>query len=190
MSAAQPTAEQLAALRAYATANGRTWKSKLLHSWETGDTHGQWTAPLRQVRNNFGPSWLVRFKFPAAQAAPAISGEAFTGAAVKRAAHTPAPWTIRRRTGEDRLDQVIEFAGSDTHTACAVAVIFPEDDHSEAIRMADANARLIHAAPDLATSAADFLAWFKTFVGRDCYAEINCEELTALRAALAKAGVA
>lgn len=60
----QPTPEQLAALIAFAAANGRTWKDKLNRSWEVGDTHGQWTAPLRQVRNNLGPSWLMRFKLP------------------------------------------------------------------------------------------------------------------------------
>jgi hypothetical protein len=63
----QPTAEQLAALVAFASSNGRTWKEKLQRSWEQGDTHGEWTAPLRQVRNNLGPSWLVRFKLPGAQ---------------------------------------------------------------------------------------------------------------------------
>ena len=59
--------EQLAALRAFADANGHHWKSKLSHAWSTGryrdyngtDDYGA----LQQVRNTFGPSWLVRFSF-------------------------------------------------------------------------------------------------------------------------------
>ena len=73
MSATHPTPEQLAALLAFAAANGRTWKSKLLLSWESCDTHGEWTAPLRQVRNTFGPSWLLLFKLPAVAAEAAVS---------------------------------------------------------------------------------------------------------------------
>lgn len=59
----QPTAEQLNALAHYAAAHGRTWKSQLNHAWMTGD---YWSSDqsnyLQQVRNEFGPSWLVRFK--------------------------------------------------------------------------------------------------------------------------------
>lgn len=40
---------------------------------------------------------------------------------------------------------------------------------------------------ELADSAQAFLKWFATFVGRDVMAEIDCEQLTALRAVLAKA---
>lgn len=36
----------------------------------------------------------------------------------------------------------------------------------------------------LQRAARDFLAWFETFEGKAVVAEINCEELTALRAAL------
>jgi hypothetical protein len=39
-------------------------------------------------------------------------------------------------------------------------------------------------APDLKTSAVAFLAWFETFIGKQAFAEINCEQLTNLRAAL------
>lgn len=59
--------EQLAALRAFADANGAQWKSKLNVAWSTGryrDYGG--TAEygyLQQVRNVFGPSRLVRFSF-------------------------------------------------------------------------------------------------------------------------------
>ena len=60
------TADQLAALRTFAKANGRSWKSKLNHAWSTGryndysgtDEYGL----LQEVRNQFGPSWLVRLR--------------------------------------------------------------------------------------------------------------------------------
>lgn len=40
---------------------------------------------------------------------------------------------------------------------------------------------------ELANSANAFLVWFRAFIGKETFAEINCTELTALRAALAKA---
>ena len=60
-------ADQLAALRTFADANGRDWKFKLNHAWSSGryreyngtDNYGY----LQQVRNTFGPSWLVKFSF-------------------------------------------------------------------------------------------------------------------------------
>jgi hypothetical protein len=54
------TPEQLAALRSYAAEHGRTWKSQLNDDWMNGRASG----PLQQVRNQFGPSWLIRFKLP------------------------------------------------------------------------------------------------------------------------------
>lgn len=57
-----PTAEQIAALQAYAAKNGRTWKDKLMTDWMNGRAQGS----LQQVRNDFGPSWLARYKLPAA----------------------------------------------------------------------------------------------------------------------------
>lgn len=48
---------QLFALERYAKEHGRRWKSQLNHDWMTGRT----TGTLQQVRNAFGPSWLVRF---------------------------------------------------------------------------------------------------------------------------------
>lgn len=56
----RPTPEQLAALSAYAAEHGRTWKSQLNDDWMNGRASG----PLQQVRNQFGPSWLVRFRLP------------------------------------------------------------------------------------------------------------------------------
>lgn len=61
-----PTVEQLQALLGFAKANGRTWKSNLRHCWETGrysDYNGANRCDLlQQIRNSFGPSWLIRFK--------------------------------------------------------------------------------------------------------------------------------
>lgn len=51
----EPTAEQWEALTAYAAAHGRTWKSKLLDDWTNARTVG----PLQQIRNSFGPRWLL-----------------------------------------------------------------------------------------------------------------------------------
>lgn len=60
-----PTTEQIEALKTFAAANGRTWKQALRHAWETGrydDYNGTERSDLlQQVRNSFGPSWLIRF---------------------------------------------------------------------------------------------------------------------------------
>jgi hypothetical protein len=58
------TPEQLAALRAYAGEFGRSWKAKLNRDWMSGQSCG----PLQHVRNQFGPSWLVRFSFKSYEA--------------------------------------------------------------------------------------------------------------------------
>ena len=51
----EPTVEQWEALKAYAAEHGRTWKSKLLDDW----TYARTSGPLQQVRNTFGPRWLM-----------------------------------------------------------------------------------------------------------------------------------
>ena len=59
--------EQLASLRTFANANGVQWKSKLNAAWATGRYRDYPGTPaygyLQQVRNVFGPSWLVKFSF-------------------------------------------------------------------------------------------------------------------------------
>lgn len=59
--------EQLEALRAFASANGKQWKSKLNVAWSTGrysDYPGSHEyGYLQQVRNTFGPTWLTKFSF-------------------------------------------------------------------------------------------------------------------------------
>jgi len=60
------TVEQLAALRTFAQDNGRNWKRELNHAWSTGDWSHDYadnSGLLQQVRNTFGPSWLVKFSF-------------------------------------------------------------------------------------------------------------------------------
>ena len=56
------SAEQIDALRAYRDQHGRRWKSRLLAEWHssTGDEGPE----LRQVRNTFGPSWLLNYRLP------------------------------------------------------------------------------------------------------------------------------
>lgn len=56
-----PTADQLLSLRRYAGVNGRTWKARLQRDWEIGRIKGS----LRDVRDQFGPAWLTKFKLPA-----------------------------------------------------------------------------------------------------------------------------
>lgn len=60
-----PTMSQIEALKQFAVANGRRWKSELNDLWMTGAYDravlgGADSAYLQQVRNEFGPSWLVR----------------------------------------------------------------------------------------------------------------------------------
>ena len=59
--------EQLAALRAFADANGVRWRSKLGDAWMTGryrDYPGtERYGYLQQIRNIFGSSWLAKFSF-------------------------------------------------------------------------------------------------------------------------------
>lgn len=54
------TTEELTALQRFAAQNGRTWKSKLNELWASGRNEN--SGPLRTIRNDFGPSWLAKFK--------------------------------------------------------------------------------------------------------------------------------
>jgi len=52
------------ALKNFASNEGRCWKSALRHCWETGIyPNGCRSDLLQQVRNIYGPSWLVKFTF-------------------------------------------------------------------------------------------------------------------------------
>ena len=57
-----PSTEQVEALKAWAALYGRNWKSALRSAWMDVNYHGFADSHLlQQVRNTFGPSWLVRF---------------------------------------------------------------------------------------------------------------------------------
>ena len=60
----KPTDEQIAALTAFAAANGSSWKSKLNHCWVEGCYNRypgtEQSDLLQQIRNSFGQSWLFR----------------------------------------------------------------------------------------------------------------------------------
>lgn len=63
------TREQFAALQRYAAQHGRTWKRDLSSAWASGtDEREPDGAYLRQIRNTFGPSWLMAFRMPAVTA--------------------------------------------------------------------------------------------------------------------------
>jgi hypothetical protein len=54
-----PTADQLAAVAAFATRYGRTWRADLAAAWLNGRDAAEPDGHLlRQVRNRFGPAWL------------------------------------------------------------------------------------------------------------------------------------
>ena len=56
----------VAALQRFAARNGRRWKSALLTLWETGRDDRESDGPLlRQMRTNFGPSFLMKMRLPA-----------------------------------------------------------------------------------------------------------------------------
>ena len=65
----KPNQNQLDALHRWAKANGRTWKNELRLAWSSG-RYGYLreiddSAYLQQLRNQFGPSWLTKFKLNA-----------------------------------------------------------------------------------------------------------------------------
>lgn len=58
-------ADQFNAIKAWAKLHGRNWKAPLRDAWMEGDYQGFHDSHLlQQVRNTFGPSWLVRFVLP------------------------------------------------------------------------------------------------------------------------------
>ena len=55
--------EHAAALLEFAREHGRYWKAVLNECWMSGIyPPGVDGGPLQQVRNQYGPSWLVRFR--------------------------------------------------------------------------------------------------------------------------------
>lgn len=61
-------AEQMKAIQDFAAANGRNWKSVLRECWMTVQYPRDCdSASLQQIRNSFGPTWLVNFRLPQVQ---------------------------------------------------------------------------------------------------------------------------
>jgi hypothetical protein len=54
------TAEELAAVQAYAAEKGRTWKEALRTDWYYARRPGI----MHALRNSHGPRWLLNFKLP------------------------------------------------------------------------------------------------------------------------------
>lgn len=64
----EPTPEQLAALRAFATKYGNTWRQELADRWWNGtDANEPNGHLLRQLRNQLGPRWLGNYTLPKEQ---------------------------------------------------------------------------------------------------------------------------
>jgi hypothetical protein len=58
-----PSTEQIEALTQFAAIHGRNWKSVLRDAWMDGDYQGfENSHLLQQVRNTFGPSFLIGFR--------------------------------------------------------------------------------------------------------------------------------
>lgn len=59
-----PSKEQIEALHQWKREFGRNWKDALRRAWFDGDYMGFTgeSAYLQQVRNTFGPSWLIRLR--------------------------------------------------------------------------------------------------------------------------------
>jgi hypothetical protein len=62
------TEVELAAMGAWRKVYGRRWRAALGTAWKRHEYMGvadRHIQPLAYLRNSRGPSWLVRFKFPA-----------------------------------------------------------------------------------------------------------------------------
>jgi hypothetical protein len=74
-----PTEAQIAAIVDYARTHGRRWKADLCADWSSG--RDERNPLLRQLRNEFGPIWLLRFKLPSLPSPPANPGAGAFGEA-------------------------------------------------------------------------------------------------------------
>ena len=55
-----PTPQQVAALARWKAAKGKYWKSQLLDAWmKSGERVSGYGPELQQLRNAFGPCWLM-----------------------------------------------------------------------------------------------------------------------------------
>lgn len=106
--------------------------------------------------------------------------------------HTPGPWTIYPHTN-GRLGCTVTFDGRDTgFTSTDICEVMPEDEHGEAIRVADSNARLIAAAPDLLQALLDLLPGLiidRRYATADDDMDALNSRIETVRGALEKAGL-
>lgn len=96
--------------------------------------------------------------------------------------HTPGPWKITSLARNGVINHRVHFPGTAEFTGTCVATVEPEDDNGAAARVADANAKLIAAAPDLLEALQTLLAQYRK--GRTS----NDLFIAHSEAALAKAG--
>ena len=61
------TDAQMDAIQQFAHRSGRNWKSHLRDAWMTGNYYNntsEYAGELQTIRNEKGPSWLVKFRLP------------------------------------------------------------------------------------------------------------------------------
>ena len=96
MTTPQLTEVQEAALERFARENGRRWKAELNYIWMTGRYQDNPDACyLQQVRNQFGPGWLVKYRLP----------EANRTAEVMRDNPPPVPSLAEQESEHKRLEE-------------------------------------------------------------------------------------
>lgn len=109
---------QLAALVKWRAEMGVSWRAKLLAAWEcAGRGYSSYAPELQQLRNGWGPSWLVKFKIPPRteceppmSSAPAISGDALTaGETIEIDVDLPRPDRFASRAYDP---QALRFTGN------------------------------------------------------------------------------
>lgn len=109
---AWPTTEQIQALKEFAKIHGRNWKSVLRDAWMDGDYQGFENCHLlQQIRNTFGPGWLIRFVLPKDgnwavfdRAEDAAAAEAVTDSSVRL---SPPATRARRSFSDAKLNERI-----------------------------------------------------------------------------------
>jgi hypothetical protein len=116
-----PTEEQIEALKKFANANGRTWKSKLRQAWMSG-IYCDYRATdrvdlLLQIRNSFGPTWLDRFTLPKTTVQTPMQLEAAQMKAAFERVGNPTDWRAP-------IDATVTVSCLEELTLISKAVVF------------------------------------------------------------------
>jgi hypothetical protein len=134
----QPTAEQIKAIITWADRMGRFWRRELHSAWMDGNYQGNRdiSSGLQQVRNEFGPEWLIKFNLKAAKAALASAPAPEPVVAAQAAAPAPvaAPvykivQTVEGRMVATRLTSIHAWAhanGRAVYNVARIAHLRPE----------------------------------------------------------------